>query len=85
MLASNLLCINNCIRQTYDTEHVVLTPRRSGEEEEQVDLDPEQLTLITQKERNMSQARSDSMPKLNAVRTSSICQIGGNWTTLNHP
>ena len=38
------------------------SPRRS--KEEQIDLDPEQLTIISQRERHMSQARSDSMLKL---------------------
>ena len=47
ILAGNLLCIYSCICQWYDTDHLALTPRRS-EEEEQVDLDPEQLTHIMQ-------------------------------------
>ena len=38
--------------QWYHTENLVPTPKRS-EEEEEIDLDPEQLTVITQKERNM--------------------------------
>ena len=49
---------------------LVLTPRRS--EEEEIDLDPEQSTTITGKERNMSQARGDSMLKLTANRETLI-------------
>ena len=60
-LAGNLQCIYACICQWYDTEHLVPTPRKS-EEEEDIDLDPEQLTTSTQEERNMPQARSDSLP-----------------------
>ena len=48
ILAGNILCIYNCICHWCDTENLVLTPRRS-EEEEQLDLDPELLTTITQK------------------------------------
>ena len=48
MLAGNLLCIYNRICQWYDTENQVLTPR-TAEYEAQIDLEPEQLTLITQK------------------------------------
>ena len=69
-MASNLHCINR-ICQWYDTEHLVLAPRRS-EGEGQLDLDPEQLTRIVQKERNMAQARGESMPKLIANRETLI-------------
>ena len=71
MLAGNLPCIYNRTCQWYDTEKLVLAPRRS-EEEEQKDVDPEQLTLITQKERNVSQSRGDSMLKLTANRETLI-------------
>ena len=71
ILAGNPMCIYNCMCQWYDTENVVPTPRRS-EEEEQSDLDPEQLTIITQKDRNMIQARGDSMQKLLANRETLI-------------
>ena len=46
---------------------LVRTLSRS-EHEEQIDFDPEQLTLITPKERNMPQARGDSLLKLTANR-----------------
>ena len=39
-----------------------------SEEEQETDIDTDQLTLITQKERNMSRARGDSMVKLTANR-----------------
>ena len=48
--------------QSYDSEHLVLAPRRS-EEEKQIDHDPEQLILLTTKDWNMSQVRGDSMRK----------------------
>ena len=38
----------------YETENLVLTPRRSVEEE-QINVDPDQLSIITREERNMSQ------------------------------
>ena len=41
--------IYNRICQWYETAHLVLEPTRS-EEEEQIDLEPEQLTLLTQKQ-----------------------------------
>ena len=49
----------------------VLTPR-TGEEKEQIDIGPEQLSTSTQKEWNMSQARGDSMLKLIANRETLI-------------
>ena len=49
----------------------VLTPR-TAEEKEQIDIDPEPLSTRTQKERNMSQARGDSMLKLIANRETLI-------------
>ena len=48
MLATNLLCIYNNFCQWYDTENDVFTPR-TAEDEEQIDREPEHLTLITQK------------------------------------
>ena len=48
MSANNLLCIYNRICQWYDTENQVLTPR-TAEYEAQIDLEPEHLTLITEK------------------------------------
>ena len=43
----------------------ILTPRR-WEDEEEIDLDPEQLAIIQQTERNLSQAGGESMQKLTA-------------------
>ena len=45
---------------------LVPTPRIS-EEGEEIDLDPEQLAKTTQKERNMSHARGESMLNLTAT------------------
>ena len=59
-VASNSLCIYSRFCQWYETEIQVPTHRRA-EEEEQIDLDPEQLTLIAQKQRKMPQARGDSL------------------------
>ena len=61
--AGDLLCIYNCMYPWYDTEKLALTPRGS-EEDEQIDLDPEQLTSITQKQQTVRQARGDSLPQL---------------------
>ena len=63
---------SNCMCQWYQTENLVPTPRKSEEEEDEIDLDPEQLTTITQKERNVSQARGDSMLKFTANRETLI-------------
>ena len=49
ILASNLLCIYNRIGQLCETEHQVPTPR-PAEDEEQIDLEPEQLTSIAQQQ-----------------------------------
>ena len=46
---------------------MVLAPRKS-EEEKHIDVDPEQLTLISQRGQNMSQARGDSLLQLTANR-----------------
>ena len=48
LLATNFLCIFNRICQLYETQNHVLTMRTAGDEEP-IDLDPEQLSLITQK------------------------------------
>ena len=47
-------------------------PRRS-EDEEEIDLDPVQLTILTQKGRNVTQVRGDSMLKLTANRGTLLC------------
>ena len=52
----------NCVHLWYDTDDLVFTLRKS--EDQEIDLDPEQLTKITQKERNISPARGDSMLRL---------------------
>ena len=59
----NLLCIYNQICQLYDTENLVLTPRRL-EDEEQLDFDRKPLTFIVQKPRKIPQARGDSLLQL---------------------
>ena len=59
MLASNLPCMYNRICQRYELANLVPTPRRA-EDEEQTDLEPVQLTLITQKQRNVPQGRGGS-------------------------
>ena len=69
IFASKLHCVYNRICQWYETENLVLTPRR---DEEQIDLDPEQSTLITQKHRKMPQARGDSMLQLTENRETLI-------------
>ena len=57
----------------------ILRPR-TAEDEEQIDLELEQLTLITQKKKQtMTQARGDSV-LLTSFRTGSICQNGGERT-----
>ena len=58
-------------------ENLVPTPRTSEVEEDEIDLDPEQLTITTKKECNVSQARGDSMLKLSAkfARTVDLGQI----------
>ena len=71
IFAGKPLCNYNCVCPWYETEHLVLTPRRY-EEEEEVDLDPEQLTIVTQEERNMAHARGDSMLKLTGNRKTLI-------------
>ena len=71
MVAGNLQCIYNCICQWYDTSNLTPIPSKP-EEEEEIDLDPEQMTTITHKERNMSQARGDSMLKIIAHRKTLI-------------
>ena len=78
ILASSFRCLDNRSCQWSVAENQVLTPRRA-EDEEQNDLDPEQLTLITLEQRNMPQARGDS----ESFRTGIICQNGGKWTTLH--
>ena len=48
------------ICQWHEIENQILT-RRTGVDEEQIDLEPEQLTLITQKQQPLTQARGDSV------------------------
>ena len=59
ILAGNLLCIYNCICQWHETENSVSTQRKS-EQAEEIDLEPEQLTIITK--------RSGTCDKLEATR-----------------
>ena len=87
ILESKLLCTYKRICQWYETEHLV-PPPRLAEDKEQIDLDSEQLTCIPQKQRNMPQARGDSLllteksrdAHSRGFRTSNICRNGGNWT-----
>ena len=60
MLASNVRRLYNRICQWYEIENQVLTPR-AAEDEEQIDLELEQLTLIAQKQQTMPQATGDSL------------------------
>ena len=61
----------NRICQWYETENLVLKPRRT-EDKEQVHLDPEQLTLITQRQWKMTQDQGDSLLQLTENRETSI-------------
>ena len=67
-MASNLLCMHNRICQRYETEP---TPREANNEE-QIDLEPQQLTVITQKQRNVPQARGDSVRNVTENRETLI-------------
>ena len=60
ILASNLLCVYNRNCQWYEIANQIPTPR-TAEHEEQIDLEPEQLTLITHKQQTMTQAGGDSV------------------------
>ena len=63
---------------------MVLTPRKS-EGKVEIDLDPEQLTIIKQRERNTSQVRGDCASRntdSQSFRTGRICQNVGTWTIL---
>ena len=80
ILAGNILCVYNCICQWYDTEKWYL--RR---ESLKIDLDPEQLTIIKQRERNTSQVRGDCASRntdSQSFRKGRICQNVGTWTIL---
>ena len=68
----------------------VLTPR-TVEDEEQIDHEPEQLTLFMQETANNATSSSRLVAAIHwesrdtdseSFRTSSICQNGGNWTIL---
>ena len=71
ILRSNLPCVYKRMCQWYDTEKLVSTPKRS-EDDEQIDLDPEQFTIITQKHQKMPQARGDSLLQLTENRETQI-------------
>ena len=86
ILASNFQCIFNPICQWYDTENLVPTPRRA---EDEINLQPEQLALITQKQRNMPQARGDSMLPLTEnretlIRTASEQASFSRWVEMDN-
>ena len=76
----NILCIHNGICQTYETEKLELTPRRP-EEEDQIDFDPEQLKLITQKQQNMPRTRGDSLVKTHCEARRCVTELQ-NWQNL---
>ena len=60
ILASNLFCVYNRICQWYETGNQVLIPR-TAEYGEQIDPEPELLTFISLKQRNVQQVPGDSM------------------------
>ena len=62
-MATNRPCLYNRIFQWCEIENQIPTPS-PAEDEEQLDLEPEQLTLITQKQQTMPQARGDSLLQL---------------------
>ena len=72
LLSSNLLCIYNQICHLYETENQILTPR-TAEDQEQIDREPEQLTLITQKN------KKNNGHKLEATRCCSSQRIARRW------
>ena len=62
ILGSSLQCVyRSC--QRYVTENQVPAPR-TAEDAEQIDLEPNRFTSILRKQRNMPQARRDSMLQL---------------------
>ena len=71
ILGSHLLCVYDRSCQWYETENLAQTPR-SAEDKEQIDLEPEQFTLISQKQLNVPQARDDSMQRLTENRETLI-------------
>ena len=91
MLASNPQCIYNRICQWYETENQVPTPTRA-EDENHNGFEPEQLTLISQKQRKRATGsrrldatthRESPDADSESFQTGSICQNGGNWTILH--
>ena len=70
ILAGNPVCVYTCVCQWYDIEN--LYQQREKLEEEEIDIDPEQLTILTRTEWNMSQARGDSVLEITANRETLI-------------
>ena len=62
ILASNLYAFTIEVASGMRLKNLVPEPRRT-EDKEQVHLDPEQLTLIAQRQWKMPQAQGDSMPQ----------------------
>ena len=62
-LTGNERCIYNRTCHWYETENQVPTPR-TAEDEEQIDLEPEQLTWISQKQQTLPRARGDSLQQI---------------------
>ena len=92
ILATSFLRIYNRTRQWYETQNQVPTLRTAGDEEP-IDLDPEQLSLITQKQRNdatnsrrlaATTHRKSRDADSESFRTGSMWQNGGKWTTLHY-
>ena len=69
------ICIYNRIRQWYETENLVPTPRRA-QHEEQIDLEIVQPTLISKKHK-VPQARGDPMLRLTENRERMIRRASG--------
>ena len=92
IVASNLLCIYNRICHWYEIEHLVLA-HREQQKTKQIDLEPEQLTLIVQETTNNATSsrrhvatthRESRDADSEKFRTSSTCQNGGKSTMLYH-
>ena len=92
ILASNSQNLHNRICQWHEIENLVLTPR-TAEDEEQIDLDPDQLTLISQKtaERATSSRRLVATAHRESRNTDSesfrrgiICHSCGKWTVPHY-
>ena len=92
-MTSNFRCINNRIRQWYETQNQVPAPR-TAEDEEKINLEPEQLASVAERKtadnatssRRLDAAshRESRDADSESCRTGIICQNGGKWTILHH-